>query len=305
MYEQTRPSARTAQQDALDINDFVFAATGARVRRLTLPDGSHWFPASDVCRNLGYSHTGSTLRNVADLANTATVETVLHEHCLDIPAGREWRRDMKMVNLEGLIRLVNQCTKPEAEPFKRWVTEVVITVQREGSYTLPEAPTPAAGQGARLLPTELIDVITRIEAGHAQRMDQLMAVHREERKAFEEMLVEQAAMKESLERLADRLETAADRRPAARFSTVTEILDQWKALVPTEETLTVVANHIVPVLAEHGTWCGSTRDLAERTGLPRQKVELCLRYLCDEGLIRQRGVTPGINGRPVYVLGRP
>lgn len=27
-----------AKRDAIDINDFVFAATGARVRRLTLPD---------------------------------------------------------------------------------------------------------------------------------------------------------------------------------------------------------------------------------------------------------------------------
>ncbi|WP_437114925.1 hypothetical protein [Streptomyces flaveolus] len=32
-----------AKRDAIGINDFVFAATGARVRRLALPDGEHWF----------------------------------------------------------------------------------------------------------------------------------------------------------------------------------------------------------------------------------------------------------------------
>jgi hypothetical protein len=41
------------RNDAIDINDFVFAATGARVRRLTMPDGTHWFPAVDVCKELG------------------------------------------------------------------------------------------------------------------------------------------------------------------------------------------------------------------------------------------------------------
>ncbi|MGW2831363.1 hypothetical protein [Streptomyces sp. NPDC001286] len=63
MYEQNDtpqdPSA-AQRQDAIDINDFVFAATGARVRRLTTPDGEHWFPAADVAMNLGYANTAST-----------------------------------------------------------------------------------------------------------------------------------------------------------------------------------------------------------------------------------------------------
>lgn len=97
MYEQnnTPPPRTAARQDAIDINDFVFAATGARVRRLTMPDGTHWFPAVDVCKNLGYAHVGSTLRNIADAANFDSVESVLQKHTLGIPAGREWRRDMK------------------------------------------------------------------------------------------------------------------------------------------------------------------------------------------------------------------
>src|SRR5688572_3190151 len=105
MYEQnnTPPDEATTQRDAIDINDFVFAATGTRLRRLTTPDGEHWFPAVDVCRNLGYSHVGSALRNIADMANFASVESVLLKHTLGIPAGREWRRDMNLVNLPGLI----------------------------------------------------------------------------------------------------------------------------------------------------------------------------------------------------------
>ncbi|WP_046920390.1 BRO-N domain-containing protein, partial [Streptomyces stelliscabiei] len=77
----------TAHRDAIDINDFVFAATGARVRRLTLPDGTYWFPAVDICRNLGFAHVGSALRNMADTANSGSAETVLSQHSLSVPAG--------------------------------------------------------------------------------------------------------------------------------------------------------------------------------------------------------------------------
>jgi len=49
---QPKPSA---QRDAIDVGDFVYAATGTRVRRLTMPDGAHWFPAVDVCKELGYT----------------------------------------------------------------------------------------------------------------------------------------------------------------------------------------------------------------------------------------------------------
>jgi len=104
MYEQNdtpseQPTGR--KQDAIEISDFVYAATGARLRRLTMPDGTHWFPAVDVCKHLGYAHAGSALRNVADATNFASAETVLQAHCLSIPAGREWRRDMNLVNPQG------------------------------------------------------------------------------------------------------------------------------------------------------------------------------------------------------------
>ncbi|MDQ1069200.1 hypothetical protein [Streptomyces canus] len=32
---------------------------------------------------------------------------------------------MKLVDLQGLTRLVNDCTKPESQPFKAWVSEVI------------------------------------------------------------------------------------------------------------------------------------------------------------------------------------
>ncbi|WP_143665141.1 Bro-N domain-containing protein, partial [Streptomyces cacaoi] len=152
----------TERQDAIAIDDFVYGATQARVRRLTLPDGTHWFPAVDVAVHLGYANTRQALAwHVPSECSTSLqelAEGVYGADALRKLAGRRLQKAMRMVNVHGLVRLVNGCTKPEAEPFKRWVSEVVVTVQREGVYRLPErgpalppgeaAAEPAAGPGA-------------------------------------------------------------------------------------------------------------------------------------------------------------
>ncbi|MEV4426094.1 DNA-binding protein [Streptomyces sp. NPDC049602] len=50
--------------DAIDIDDLAYVATGARLRRLTAPDGAHWFPVVDVAKSLGYAGTREALRTV-------------------------------------------------------------------------------------------------------------------------------------------------------------------------------------------------------------------------------------------------
>lgn len=53
MNERDKSSNTPARREAIDINDFVYGATGSRIRRLTMPDGMHWFPAVDVAADLG------------------------------------------------------------------------------------------------------------------------------------------------------------------------------------------------------------------------------------------------------------
>ncbi|MFF2129475.1 Bro-N domain-containing protein [Streptomyces olivochromogenes] len=157
------------EQDAIDVNDFVFAATGARVRRLTLAEGEHWFPAADVAKDLGYTNTRQALlwhvaedcqQSLEDLARS-----VYGADALSKIAGHGLKKSMKMVNLQGLIRLVNGCTKPECEPFKAWVAEVVVTIQRDGCYELEPAPVqPAPGGGVGyVVPQQVADAIVRLE----------------------------------------------------------------------------------------------------------------------------------------------
>ncbi|MEV8430845.1 BRO-N domain-containing protein [Streptomyces chartreusis] len=300
MYEQNNappdPSAGPTQ-DAIEISDFVYAATGARVRRLTVPDGTHWFPAVDVCRHLGYAHVGSALRNVADAMNFASAESVLQKHSLGIPAGREWRRDMNLVNLQGLIRLVNGCTKPESQPFKAWVSEVIATIQRDGSYSLAPAPAqiPATGAPGYIMPRQVADAIVRLEQRNLEA-DEMIAAFAGERND----LLRQISG--SLKDIAESLRRRHDDRPAPGAPKLTpqELLATWKAknLVVTEDVHAVAA-YLAPALLNGGAHYRVT-EIANRTGLPHARVHDCLRMLLKRGCMRQAGCSP--DGAPVYLL---
>lgn len=139
MNEPNKQARSAGRREAIDVSDFVYAATGARVRRLTMPDGAHWFPAVDVCNRLGHTNPQKALSDHVPEDHREILETLTGGYGLSIPAGREWRRDLNVISLQGLILLVNACTKPACAPFKQWVAEVIETVQRDGSYRLEEA----------------------------------------------------------------------------------------------------------------------------------------------------------------------
>ncbi|WP_130796802.1 BRO family protein [Streptomyces otsuchiensis] len=166
MDEEHLPPDAVERRDAIDVDDFIYAATGARVRRLVLPDGTPWFPAADVCRSLGYPTTRKALLDHVPERHREILETVTARHGLAVPAGREWRRDLRMVNLPGLFMLVNSCTKPSCAPFKEWVAEIVVSVQRDGYSCLDEAEVQPPEPDVRIsyaMPPELAEVIVGLE----------------------------------------------------------------------------------------------------------------------------------------------
>lgn len=281
------------RKDAIEISDFVFAATGARVRRLTLPDGTYWFPAVDVCRHLGYTHVGSALRNVADTANFSSVESVLQRHTLSVPAGREWRRDMNLVNLQGLIRLVNGCTKPESQPFKNWVAEVITTIQRDGSYSLEPAPVQPAPTEctAYAVPQQLADALVRLEERSIQTNEALQQINNSQHTIVE-------VLRDIAQTLRGRNDLA--RTVQAPELTPEQLLSNWRTrnLVVTEDIHTVAA-HLAPALL-HGGADYSVEEIAVCTGLSPARVQNSLELLSENGCVRQVGRAP--DGAPFYVL---
>ncbi|MEU9435410.1 Bro-N domain-containing protein [Streptomyces sp. NPDC048252] len=304
MYEQNNtppPDRSAAQQDAIDINDFVFAATGARVRRLTTPGGEHWFPAVDVAAQLGYANTRDALRQSVAQQHTTSLDDLARsvgtaDASCNI-AGHRLKKSMKMVNLQGLIQLVNGCTKPEAQPFKTWVAGVIATLQRDGSYTLePAAVQPApAGGTAYVMPEQVVDAIVRLEERNMQMDEKLAASAGEQNDLLRQI-------NNSLQHIAAALNRPDDRsRPSpAPELTPQQLLAKWRAnnLAITEDVHTVAA-YLVPTLL-HGGARYRVEEITAHTGLSHKRVHDCLELLFEQGCVRHAGHAP--DGSPICVL---
>lgn len=306
MNKHIQPSDTAARHEAIDIGDFVFGATGARIRRLTMPDGSHWFPAVDVCKRLGYTTPKKTLVDHVPERHRDFLETVTGGHGLSVPAGRQWRRDLQLVDLHGLILLVNGCTKPSRLPFKQWVSEVIVTVQSTGSYALPRAetqPSVPAAPAAYAMPAEVADAIVRLEERNIRLDEQFAAVQRETLENRRETLIAHQAATRAMERIADRLDALlADRStaPPPRTTTPDAVLADWKSRMSVTEDVWAVAVTIAPALAADGELRQSLESIATRTGLTEHRVNECLRFMRKHACIHARGST--VDGVPVYGL---
>ncbi|MFF8485309.1 BRO-N domain-containing protein [Streptomyces antibioticus] len=299
MYEQKNiPSDESTgqRQDAIDINDFVFAATGARVRRLTMPDGEHWFPAVDVATDLGYANTRDALRHGVAQQHTTSLGDLARtvdgtDGSCNI-AGHGLKKHMKLVNLQGLIQLVNGCTKPESRPFKTWVSEVIATIQRDGTYSLePAAVQPAPSGGtAYVMPDQVADAIVRLEERNIRADEMIMAFQKEQNDLLRQMT-------DALKDIAGALRSPGPRSPEV---TPADLLATWrtKNLIVTDDVHSVAAV-LAPALLR-GEAHYRIEEIATRTGLPHERVHDCLRMLLKRGCMRQTGCAA--DGAPVYVL---
>lgn len=312
MYEQNNntPSDESTveRQDAIDINDFVFAATGSRVRRLTTQSGEHWFPAMDVAKQLGYANTRDAVLSAVSDQHATTFGDIARSVGLSDArrntAGHGFRTTMKLVNLQGLIQLVHGCTKPESQPFKMWVSEVIATIQRDGSYSLePAAVQPArTGGTAYVMPQQVADAIVRLEERNI-RADELMATLQEEQNGLLHQISNgQNVIVEVLRDIAQTLRRPTDRARAVQAPELTpeQLLTNWKTrnLVVTEDIHTVAA-HLAPALL-HGGADYSVEEIAVCTGLTPDRVRDSLELLSEHGCVRQVGRAP--DGAPFYVL---
>ncbi|MFJ4644777.1 Bro-N domain-containing protein [Streptomyces bobili] len=325
MYEHnnTPPDETTTQRDAIDINDFVFAATGARVRRLTTRSGEHWFPAMDVAKQLGYANTRDAMQSAVSQHHTTTFGDIARSVGLSDArrntAGHGFRTTMKLVNLQGLIQLVQRCTKPESQPFRNWVSEVIATIQRDGSYSLEPAPVQPAptGTAAYAMPQQVADAIVRLEVRNIQADEIMAAFQREQTELLREIsrsqgaiarsqgtiARDQSAIADSQRTIAEALQDIAQslrfRHPEPKL-TPQQLLATWKAknLVFTED-IHAVAAYLAPALVR-GEASYRMEEIATRTGLSPSRVHDCLRTLLKRGCMRQTGCA--VDGAPIYVL---
>ncbi|MFI0540752.1 Bro-N domain-containing protein [Streptomyces sp. WSLK1-3] len=317
MNESSKRPEAGKRHEAIDVGDFVYAATGARVRRLTMPDGTHWFPAVDVCKELGLFNTAKALTDHVPEKHRETLESVSSAYGLNIPAGRRWRRDLQLIDLHGLIILVNACIKPSAALFKEWAADVLASVHREGSYALEEAevqPSGTDGINAYAMPEQVAEAIVRLEERNLQADEQVAAAQHKSIALQEEILETQRAaltaqqtMALAMERIADRLDSFVVERPVPTADlsappTTESVLADWRRRLSVTEDVWTVAVVIAPVLVEEGELRQSLESIAARTGLSVHRVNECLRLLRKHACIRSQRASE--DGAPVYVLNR-
>lgn len=92
-------------------------------------DGEPWFVLRDVCNVLG-------LGTPARVAERLDPDEVSQTHITD-SMGRQ--QETTIINESGLYNVILRSDKPEAKPFRKWVTsEVLPTIRRHGMYATPD-----------------------------------------------------------------------------------------------------------------------------------------------------------------------
>ena len=109
-----------------------FGYKGNSVRTLE-KDGVVWWVLVDVCKVLGLSNSRVT-------ASRLDSDEVSQTYVVDA-RGRKQRT--YIINESGLYSVLLRSDKPEAKPFKRWVThEVLPSIRKTGQYISPKSAQP-------------------------------------------------------------------------------------------------------------------------------------------------------------------
>lgn len=128
----------------------IFNYSGKPVRTVQKDDET-WFALKDVCDVLG-------IENHKDVVKRLDVDEVGRFN-LPHPQNPEKQVEMNCVNESGLYNVILRSDKPEARPFRKWVTsDVLPNIRKHGAYMTPETL-----QAAILNPDYLLKVVTALK----------------------------------------------------------------------------------------------------------------------------------------------
>ena len=111
------------------MNDIlVFHYKSGEVRTIEL-NGEPWFVLKDVCAVLGISNHKMTAQRLdADEVSLTDLTDSM---------GRQ--QETTVINESGLYNVILRSDKPEAKPFRKWVTsEVLPSIRKTGGYRMPK-----------------------------------------------------------------------------------------------------------------------------------------------------------------------
>lgn len=105
----------------------IFNYNSNQVRTI-IKEGEPWFVLKDVCEVLEISNPRMTTERLDDDEKGVSQ--------IDTLGGRQ---SMNIVNESGLYNIILRSDKPNAKPFRKWVTtEVLPTIRKYGAYFTPD-----------------------------------------------------------------------------------------------------------------------------------------------------------------------
>lgn len=172
----------------------VWNYEGAEVRIVQI-DGEPWFVLTDVCREL-------------DLANPTMVAKKLdNDERTKFDLGRQG--ETTIVNESGLYTVILRSDKPQAKPFRKWVTSVVLpSIRKTGSYSVQQ---PNAFENLSPQLQVLIQMETRqkqIEARQAEQATALAGLEQKLQNTCEVIALDKTAWRKDSERLINKIAVA-------------------------------------------------------------------------------------------------
>jgi len=131
------------------MNDMqIFTYNSNEVRTVEM-NGEPWFVLKDVCEVLDLGTTAKVAERLdADEKGMNQIHT---------PGGMQ---SVTVINESGLYNVILRSDKPEAKPFRKWVTsEVLPSIRKHGAYMTPETL-----QAAILNPDTMIQLCQQLKA---------------------------------------------------------------------------------------------------------------------------------------------
>ena len=126
----------------------VFTYQSSEVRTVE-QNGEPWFVLKDVCEVLGI---GTPAKVAERLDEDEKGMSQIHT-----PGGLQ---NVSIITESGLYNVILRSDKPEAKPFRKWVTsEVLPSIRRHGAYMTPETL-----QAAILSPDTMIQLCQQLKA---------------------------------------------------------------------------------------------------------------------------------------------
>ena len=161
-------------------------------------NGEPWFVLADVCKVLQISNS----RNISSRLEPDEKGVTL----VDTLGGTQ---QMTIINESGLYTVILRSDKPQAKPFRKWVTSVVLpSIRKTGSYSVQQ---PNAFENLSPQLQVLIQMETRqkqIEARQAEQATALAGLEQKLQNTCEVIALDKTAWRKDSEHLINKIARA-------------------------------------------------------------------------------------------------